>query len=160
MLDNTTFDWVARVEDRISTIVAGFSYAMLADRLEAGAQYDWSRARAAMKASNPVTPTGGSAAQNTNAGAVDYPAITQRFNPASAYLRYSPGPNWSAALSFTYEQYKDDDFRNNNLKPATGADIFLGNEYRDYTAGILAFSIQYRLPVCVPIQLATRRASN
>jgi MtrB/PioB family decaheme-associated outer membrane protein len=160
MLDNTTFDWIAQVEDRISTVAAGLTAELLPGRLEAGAQYDWSKASASMNAHNPTTPAGGTTAQNNSARAVDYPDILQRFNPASAWLRYSPTPNWSATVGFQYEKYQDDDFRNNNLNPATTADIFLGNEYRDYKAGILSFSIQYRLPVQAPAQLASREASR
>lgn len=103
-----------------------------------------SKARLENHAFNPQTPTGGTATQNANAAASDWPDITQKWLPASAYAQYHVYRDWFATVRFTWDKFNKKDFRTDGLKPATGADIFLGNDYRDYNVQFLSFTISYR----------------
>lgn len=153
-LSNTTYDWVARSNDRITTIGADVSATLLPERLELSARLDYSRAALHMLAANPTAPTGGTASQIRSATASDFPEITQELYPVSVALTYRLAPDWSLMARYLTESYDQVDFRSAGLRPATGADLFLGNDYRDYTAQILTITIGYR-----PRFLGTGRSS-
>lgn len=45
----------------------------------------------------------------------------------------------AARLKYAFESFEKTGFRTDTLVPVAGADIFLGNDLKDYTAHILAF---------------------
>ncbi|HTL06537.1 MAG TPA: MtrB/PioB family outer membrane beta-barrel protein [Gemmatimonadales bacterium] len=143
-LNNPSYDWVSRNGDFMDTFDAGASFELVPNRLEAGGYLEYARARLENVAFNPITPTGGTTAQNANAVASNWPDITQKWVPASAYLQGRIVQEWYATVRLTSDVFSKKDFRTDGLKPATGADIFLGNDYRDYTARFLSFTISYR----------------
>jgi len=143
-LNNPTYDWVSNNDDFINTFGASLSAELLPGRLEVGGMLELSKARLENHAFNPQTPTGGTATQNANAAASDWPDITQKWLPASAYAQYHVYRDWFATVRFTWDKFNKKDFRTDGLKPATGADIFLGNDYRDYNVQFLSFTISYR----------------
>ena len=143
-LANPTYDWVSNNNDFIDTFGANFTAVVKPGRLEVGGMLELSKARLVNIAYNPTTPTGGTATQNASAAAGNWPDITQKWVPASAYAEYRVTADWSATVRYTYDQFDKADFRTDGLKPATGADIFLGNDYRDYNGQFLTFTISYR----------------
>lgn len=143
-LDNPTYDWVSRNDDFIDTFGANVSAEIVPGRFSVGGVLELSKARLENRAYNPVTPTGGTAAQNANAAASNWPDIRQKWLPASAFAELRISGEWAATLRFVYDKFDKTDFRTDGLLPATGSDIFMGNDYRDYNAQFLTFTISYR----------------
>jgi hypothetical protein len=97
-----------------------------------------------MRAYNPVTPTGGTAAQNTAATAVNFPKIFDQLNQLEASLKYYLTPAAFVRFRYIFEKYDINDFRTNDIQPFMGGtDIYLGAQIRGYTANILALSFGY-----------------
>ena len=143
-LANPTYDWVSNNDDFIDTFGASVTAEVLPGRLEVGGNIEVAKSRLVNQAFNPTTPAGGTASQNTSAQATDWPDITQKWIPASGWARYRVSDDWAATVQFIYDRFDKVDFRTDGLKPATGADIFLGNDYRNYRASFLTMSISYR----------------
>jgi hypothetical protein len=143
-LSNLSYDWLARTREKIQTVSVGVNAVIVPGKLRGGLFYDWSEGSSFLRTANPTTPTGGTASQNTSAIAVDLPEITHMLNPVSGYLSYNFGQDWAISAGYTYEKFDEKDFRTDGLKPATGADIMLGNDFRNYTTGYLSFTVSYR----------------
>jgi MtrB/PioB family decaheme-associated outer membrane protein len=144
-LDNLTFDWVGRVVDELDTVRLGFNASILPATLDVGSSWNYSFATSKMLAFNPLTPTGGSEAQRTNATAVDFPTLENLYSAFESFLRYRPLARWTATVGYTYERFKEKDFRTDGVPPNIGADIVLGNDWLDYTAHYLSFFVSYDL---------------
>ncbi len=154
-LSNLTWDWIGTTNDRVNTAGAGFEVTAVPDRLEARVQWEVQDARTHMLGSNPTTPTGGTAAQNAQATAVDMPPFTKRLHTVDASLRYRFAPNWSATAQYTMERFRESDVRTDGLvpappPPATQGDLFLGNDVLNYNAGILVITIGYNVGMAPP----------
>jgi len=150
-LENPTFDWVAENEDRIDTFGVGIDAALIPKKLDLRLAWNYSRATGTMKAFNPVTPSGGTAAQNRSATAVDFPDIEDSLHQLEASLRYHITPAWFVRIGYIFEMFDITDFRTDDIQPfmgsvdpASGTSIFLGAQVRDYTAHILTFSVGYK----------------
>jgi hypothetical protein len=143
-LDNPTYDWVANNRDDIRTVSGGFRATIIPDRLEAGGRIDASRARFVMATFNPLTPTGGTAAQNFAATASDLPVVTQKYQPMSLFATYLLHRDWGVTLRYETERWAQNDFRTFGLLPAEGNGIFLGNNLDDYNARFFVISVSYR----------------
>ncbi|HEY7461289.1 MAG TPA: MtrB/PioB family decaheme-associated outer membrane protein [Gemmatimonadota bacterium] len=144
-LDNLTFDWVGRVADELDTVRLGFDASVLPAKLDVGSSWNYSFATSKMLASNPLTPAGGTEAQRTNATAVDFPTLRNLYSAFEAFLRYHPLARWTATFGYTYEHFKEKDFRTDGLPPNIGADIILANDWLDYSAHYLTFFVSYDL---------------
>lgn len=94
--------------------------------------------------SNPVPPAGGTASQIANATAGDLPDITDRWTPVSIYARYYVASAWAVTARYTYDGWRGIDWRTDGLVPATGSDVFLGNDYRNYDGQYLMLTISYQ----------------
>ncbi len=91
-LNNPTYNWVANNYDEVKTMSAGFHATLIPDVLEGGGRTEFSNAKFRMATYNPLTPAGGTAAQNFAATAGDLPLITQKFRPTSVFLSYRVRP--------------------------------------------------------------------
>jgi len=143
-LNNPTYDWVANNHDEIRTVSAGFHASLIPDRLEAGGRIDASRAKFRMATFNPLTPTGGTAAQNFAATASDLPEVTQAFQPMTLFATYVLTPEWGMTFRYEAERWSQNDFRTAGLVPAEGNGIFLGNNLDNYDARFFTISVSYR----------------
>jgi MtrB/PioB family decaheme-associated outer membrane protein len=143
-LDNLTFDWVANNRDVVTTTNFGFTAVLVPDRWEAGGRLDIARARFVMATYNPTAPAGGTAAQIFAATAADLPEVTQTMQPMTLYMRYRYSSEWAATVRYQTERYDQNDFRTIGLKPAEGNGLFLGNNFNNYDARYLTFTISYR----------------
>ena len=136
-LNNPTFDWVSQTDDRYDTVRAGFNVVIIPQRLEGGANYNFSMGRTSMNASNPLTPVGTGSA---SAVAANFPEIETTLNQVNAFLRYWITKNFSAKVMYSWEQWQQSDFRFDGLlpfnfpNPNTGDTIFLGMDPQNYTA--------------------------
>jgi MtrB/PioB family decaheme-associated outer membrane protein len=150
-LENPTYDWVAKNDDFVDTFGVGLDATLIPKKLDFRLTWNYSRARAKMRAFNPVTPTGGTAAQNASATAVDFPKIKDSLHQLETSLRYWVNKHWFARLRYTFEKFNITDFRTDNIQPfmgtveaGSGTSIYLGAQIRDYTAHIVAFTLGYR----------------
>lgn len=141
---NPTYDWVSNNDDYIDTFGASVNGTLVPGRLEVGGNIEYAKSRLVNAAFNPATPTGGTATQNASAVAGNWPDITQKSVPGSAWARYWVSKEWAATAQFWYDKFDKTDFRTDGLMPATGADIFLGNDFRNYRATFLTITISYR----------------
>jgi MtrB/PioB family decaheme-associated outer membrane protein len=144
-LENVTFDWVAKNSDAIDTFGAGLNTTLIPRTLEFGLNWNLSYAIQRMRAFNPLTPTGGTAAQNRSATAVNFPVIEDTLNRLEASLRYHFWKNWTAKLQYVFESFQKTDFRTDQLLPSEGTtNIFLGNDPKNYTAHIIGATLRYK----------------
>ena len=145
-LNNPTFDWVSQTDDRYDTVRAGFNVVIIPQRLEGGANYNFSIGRTTMNAFNPQTPVGAGAAA---AVAANFPEIETTLNQVNAFLRYWITKNFSAKVMYSWEQWQQSDFRFDGLlpfnfpNPNTGDTIFLGMDPQNYTAHWFTLSLGY-----------------
>ena len=122
----------------MNTSYAGFTAVLVPEQWEMGGTISMSDATFLMDNYNPQTPTGGTAAQNLSATAIDFPAITQQMHPMSLYLRYRYNPDWALTLRYNVESYNQNDYRTQSLTPAIGTTanhINLSNYYQNYNVG-------------------------
>lgn len=141
-LSNPTFDWVSNNDDEITTWYLGAETSI--DKFDIGGNIQRSEAWLDMLTANPATPAGGTASENNSAKAVDYPRSEQHMMPITAYIRYTPQPKWTVGLGFTYEDFKDQNWRNDNMGPNDGVNWMLGSDLLDYKASFLSMTITYR----------------
>lgn len=143
-LNNATWQWVATNLDTSTTWYATASAVVVPARIEAGGTYQISKSSFRMMANNPVAPTGGTTSQNTAATAADFPLATQELRPFTVYVRYILTPDWSLTASYQGEKFTQYDFRTTGLAPATGAQIFLGNDLLPYDARFFTVTVNFR----------------
>jgi MtrB/PioB family decaheme-associated outer membrane protein len=144
-LENRTFDWVAKNIDIVDTAGAGIDAALIPKKLDLRLSWNFSTALSMMRASNPVTPTGGTAAQNASATATNFPDITDRLHQLEASLKYQITPASYLRFRYIFEKFNITDFRADNIQPFMGGtDICLGAQIRDYTAHVFAITLGYR----------------
>ena len=149
-LTNLTYDWVSNNDDFIDTFGASVVATVIPGRLDVGGNLELAKSKLVNAAFNPTTPTGGTATQNASAQATNWPDITQKWIPARGWVQYRVSADWVATASFIYDRFEKTDFRTDGLMPATGADIFLGNDYRNYRATFLTLTISYRARLLGP----------
>ena len=93
---------------------------------------------------NPLTPAGGTAAQNFAATASDLPEVTQNLVPFSVFVRYQQSPEWAFTARLQRETYDQNDFRTLGIVPYIANGVFLANDYLSYDATFLTISVSYR----------------
>jgi len=144
-LDNPTFEWVAKNRDSVNTAGAGVDAALIPKKLDFRLAWTFSTARGKMTAFNPVTPSGGTSAQNTSATAMNFPTITDRLNQLEASLKYHITTASYVRFRYIFEKYDITDFRTDDIQPFMGGtDIWLGAQIRDYTAQFFTITLGYR----------------
>lgn len=146
LLDNITYDWVTNNNDLIETFSAGIDAVVIPDRLDVGGRAEVSTARLSTRTFNPLPPTGGTAAQNTQSLGVDFPNIKDKRTPISGYVRYRFSPEWSATARYTFDHWSNTDWRSDDLLPANlnSTDRFLGNDYLGYNGQFVTLSFAFR----------------
>ncbi len=154
--NNPTYDWIADSKEFVETYGVGANATLIARKLDLEFRYDRSNGISALHSMNPTTPSGGTASQNANATAVNYPDITHSWNPIRISLRYQLSPNWSGTVGYDFENFQNNDFRTNGVIPGTtfwegrattvdpSGDVILGNDLRPYRASYLTFTIGFR----------------
>lgn len=149
LLNNLTWDWLGVVEDRLHTVGAGLEITAVPDRLEASLRWDFYDAWNQVQGSNPNgPPTGGTATQNLQATAANFPPFTKRLNALEASVRYHVSANWYATARYTLERFREFDVRTNGLiptppPPTAQGDVFMGNDVLNYNAGVLTITFGY-----------------
>jgi MtrB/PioB family decaheme-associated outer membrane protein len=171
--DNATYRWMNTNKDKNTTWYANLAATIVPEKIEVVGSWSLIDSHWQMFNANPVTPTGGTAAQNLAATAQDWPEVSQRLQPLSVELRYRYASDWAMTLRVQAEHYAQNDFR--TLAPvftttglnsdprlalpwgpgdlpgtigqvagsATGQYHFLGNNYHPYTANSVTLLLSY-----------------
>jgi MtrB/PioB family decaheme-associated outer membrane protein len=143
-LNNATFTWVATNIDSSTTAYVTFSATLIPNRLELGGMWQISKSTFQMQAFNPVTPTGGTAAQNAAATAMTFPAATQELQPLTLNVRYRLSADWSLTARYQTEHFTNYNFQTTGLAPGTGNYVFEGNNLLPYDAKYFTILVAYR----------------
>jgi len=171
--DNVSYRWMNTNKDKNITLYANATATLVPDKLELLGSWSLIDSHWQMFNTNPIQPTGGTAAQNLSATAQDWPEVSQQLQPLSLGLRYRYSQDWAVTFRVQAERYKQTDFRTvapeftttglNNGVPlavawapgdlpgtigqvagsANGQYHFLGNNYHPYTAALVTLLISY-----------------
>jgi MtrB/PioB family decaheme-associated outer membrane protein len=146
---NATYDWVGNNTDASTTTSANILATLIPDRLQVGGTYQMAHSQYAMLTSNPLTPTGGTAAHNLAATAVNLPEVTQTLQPINVYARYQFTRDWAFTVRYQGELYYQNDYKTLGLNPATATSatnmyLFLANNFQNYDARFFTFTFSYR----------------
>ena len=144
LLYNPSYIYVGDNQDVSTTASVGFTAVLVPDQWEAGGTFEASKSHFLMGAYNPQTPTGGTAAQNTAATAVNFPVVTQNLQPMNVFVRYHFAPDWAVTMRYQGELYSQSNYETATLVPATGKFFFLANNFQNYNARYFTFSFSYR----------------
>ena len=149
-LENPTYDWTSTTKDTINTVSASADMTLIPKKLDLRLGWNYSRAAGKIRSSNPTTPAGGTDAQNASATAVSFPSITESLQQLEVSLRYYIEQALRLKFRYALESFKISDFRIEDVAPFMGAveagsgtSIYLGAKIRDYTAHILALTLDY-----------------
>lgn len=179
--DNPTYRWMNTNKDRNITMYANVNATLVKEKLDVVGTWSLIDSHWQMFNVNVTTPTGGTAAQNLNATAQDWPEVSQRLEPMSLGLRYHYSNDWGLTLRYQMERYAQDDFRTvapvfrtNGLNSGavlpvgfgsgdlpgtigqvagsnTGQYHFLGNNFHPYTANWFTLLVTYH-PALIPFE--------
>jgi hypothetical protein len=177
--DNPTYRWMNTNKDKNTTLFAALNATLIPDRLDFSGTWSAVDSHWWMFNVNPTAPTGGTAAQNLNATAQDWPEVSQRLEPMTLSLRYRHSEDWALTFRYQMERYSQTDFRTvapvftttglNNAPllsvgfplgdlPGTIGQVagsnagqyhFLGNNFHPYTANWFTLLISYH-PALIP----------
>ncbi|HEV8674762.1 MAG TPA: MtrB/PioB family outer membrane beta-barrel protein, partial [Methylomirabilota bacterium] len=145
-LDFPDFDWVSDNVDTVHTIYAGLRAALIPKVLDWVLNVAYSRADGETDTTNPLRPRSGNATQRASATAKPIPDFKDSLFHLDTAFRYYFQKNWMVSVGYIFEKWTQDDFRTDGLNPFVPGvtSIWLGNELKDYTAHILAFTLGYR----------------
>jgi MtrB/PioB family decaheme-associated outer membrane protein len=142
-LDNQTFDWVGVTDETVRTVGVGGTVGLLPRQLDLGFGWDRSRGVSRSRSHNPVQPLSTNVTNRAAATAEDFPAVAHTLNPAYLLARYRASRSWMASLRYSVDRFRNRDPRTDGVAPASGMDVFLGNELLGYTAQYLTLTVTY-----------------
>jgi MtrB/PioB family decaheme-associated outer membrane protein len=109
--NNASYNWMNTNKDKNITMFAMVNASLVPDKLDFVGTWSVIDSHWHMFNTNPLAPTGGTAAQNLAATAQDWPEVSQRLQPVSLGLRYRYSNDWAVSVSYQSEQYSQTDFR-------------------------------------------------
>jgi len=145
-VDFADFDWVSDNTDTVDTYSFRASVVLIPKVLEWNTAANYSYALGRVETTNPRTPVSGTAAQRDTATAKPWPAFEDSLVRIESALKFHFWKVWSAKLGYVFEEFEKHDFRTDTLNPFNPGSnsIYLGNDLKNYTAHIVAFTIGYR----------------
>lgn len=129
----STPDWRGGDSDRLVSVgLDGEWRNVVADKLDLGAHYDYSRTR-----ENVAIITG-------SADTAGFPANRTRFDNLRLYSRYRFGPRLSGTLTYAYQQLDSRDWALDGVEADTASNLLsLGIDSPDYQVNLFGFALQY-----------------
>ena len=146
IFDFSDFTWTSKNVDRIQTVFAGIRATLIPKVLEWTVDFAYSNANGQVNTTNPVKPTSGTLAQQTNATAKPFPASDETLIRLGTAIRYALGKGWSATAAYAFEKFTGTNFRTDGLNPFVpgNTSIWLGSDARDYTAQYVTLGLSYQ----------------
>lgn len=114
--DNPSYIWFSVDKGKSTVTYASFNAVLIPNKLDAAGTFFNAHSRFEDRNYNPVTPTGGTVAQNYSATAFDFPEVWSKKRPLMLSLNYTYTADWGMTLRYQMETYKQSDFR--TLNPA------------------------------------------
>ena len=147
--DFPDFDWISVNTDTVDTAHIGADVALIPGTLDFRTAATYAHALGRIDNRNPLgAPTSGSAAQNFTATAKRMPAFEDTLVRVDAALKYHISKAWTATFAYAWESFDKTDWRTDTINPfipASGSgSIWLGNDYKNYSAHIIALILGYR----------------
>jgi len=145
--DFPDFDWISVNVDTVDTIHIGADVALIPGTLTWRSAANYSSALGEVDNRNAFgAPKSGSAAQRTSATAQRFPAFEDTLFRIDTALRYHFAKVWTFTAAYAWEHFDKHDWRTDTLNPFIPGvtSIFLGNDYKDYTAHIVALTLGYQ----------------
>jgi hypothetical protein len=145
--DFADFDWITDNTDTIDTFHLGASVGLIPEVLDLNFGANYSYALGRVETRNPGALTSGTAAQRTSATAKPMPPFEDALLRLDAALKYHFWKLWTANLGYAFESFEGSDWRTDGLNPfmpGVTSSIWVGNDLRNYTAQIVAFTLGYR----------------
>lgn len=146
IFDFSDFTWTSKNVDRIQTVFAGVRAAIIPKALEWTVDLAYQTANGQVNTSNPVKPTSGTLAQQTNATAKPFPASDESLIRIGTAIRYALGKGWAATVAYAFEKFTGTNFRTDGLNPFVPGvtSIWLGSDARNYTAQYVTLGLSYQ----------------
>lgn len=128
----STPDWFADNEDVIDTAGIGVVFTALANKLETGLDYYYSKSR-------------GEITVNTSGLASQFPDLETELHGVRFYTEYRKSDALSLRLGYFYERYRLDDWAVEGITPTTIPNVLtLGEPESSYRGNAVALSARYR----------------
>jgi MtrB/PioB family decaheme-associated outer membrane protein len=145
-LDFLDYDWVSDNVDTIHTLYVGVRATLIPNRLEWILNIAYEDAVGEINTRNPIPPTSGTPAQQANATAKPFPSFKDSLFHLDTAFRYRFLKAWTFTLGYMFEVFDQADFRTDGLNPFVPGvtSIYLGNDFKDYTAHIVSMAVGYR----------------
>ena len=141
------FRWISDNADTIDTYHLNLHAVLLPKALDLDLGWSYAAATGTIDTRNPHgAPRTGAALADQQATAYRFPAFEDELLRLDFALTYHFWKNWSAKLSYALETWHKKDFRTDELKPFHNnlTSVFLGEDFKNYTANIVAFTLGYR----------------
>lgn len=128
----STPDWFADNEDVIDTAGIGVVFTTMANKLETGLDYYYSRSR-------------GEITVNTSGLTSQFPDLETQLHGVRFYAEYRKSDALSLRLGYFYERYRLDDWAVEGITPTTIPNVLtLGEPDSSYSGNAVALSARYR----------------
>jgi MtrB/PioB family decaheme-associated outer membrane protein len=125
-------DWTGRVKDTLDVLGFGIKHTAPENKYEVGADLTFSRARSDVSVDNGT-------------GIPGFPDAKTRIDSLKLYGAYRINDKMSIAGSYAYEHYDSDDWRYDDIAPATLPNFLaLGNKAPHYSLSVFRVALRYR----------------
>lgn len=146
--DFPDFDWISDSTDTVDTVHAGTTITLIPRTLTWSTTASYAYALGRVETRNPIAPTsaGAGAGAITTAQAKRFPAFEDGLFRLDSTLHYRFWKVWTASISYAFESFDKHDWRTDTLNPFVPGvtSIWLGNDWRNYSAHSLIARIGYR----------------
>jgi MtrB/PioB family decaheme-associated outer membrane protein len=125
-------DWTGRVKDKFEVLGFGIKHTAPESKYEVGADLTFSRARSEVSVDDGTGPPA-------------FPDAKTSINSVKLYGAYRINDKVSVAGSYAYEHYSSDDWRYDNVGPATLPNLLaLGIQPPHYSVNVFRVAVRYR----------------
>ena len=145
--DFADFEWISVNVDTVDTIHLGADVALIPGVLNLRGAASYSHALGEVDNRNPFgAPSSGNAAQRASATAQRFPAFEDTLIRLDTALRYRFAKVWTFTAAYAFESFTKNDWRTDRINPFIPgvSSIYLGNDYRNYTAHIVGLTLGYQ----------------
>jgi len=147
--NDPSMDWISDNTDQFNTFTASMKATVIPDKLnfKLGATYSQALGRVQQYTPN-ATGSSVYSANQPNDVAWRWPAFYDQLARLDAALDYTFAKHWTAKFFYAYESFVNSDWQTGALTPALtpngSGSVFLGQNWRNYTAQILGVTLKYK----------------
>jgi MtrB/PioB family decaheme-associated outer membrane protein len=128
----STPDWTGENEDTINTAGIGFTYQVIEDKLDIGADYT-------------VSKSDGEVTVKNGASDSDFPDLSTTLKSLRLYATYRLQESLSLRATYWYEDYDSDDWTIDGVSPDTISNVLsFGEKSPTYDVNVFTLSLRYK----------------